>query len=190
MSPQHVDQALAELLAAIEEAKLAHALMGGYAVVTWGVPRATYDVDVLVESSAERLARCFAACERRGFEVDEIYKKGWRDHVRDMPLVKVRLYRDGRSVTSDLFVVTTPLQDASFARRCEVRVPSLGKSVPVVSPADLILFKLLAGRPKDRIDVQNVLTVQGVPDPEYLRAWAQRLGVEQQLDEAIAEARG
>ena len=190
MSPRHTDDALTVLLAAIDEVRLEHALMGGYAVVTWGVPRATYDVDVLVESSPERLDRCFDACAQRGFEVDEIYRKGWRDRVRDMPLVKVRLFRDGRAVTSDLFLVTTPFQEAAFARRRDVQVPSLGRHVPVVSPADLVLFKLLAARPKDRADVQNVLTVQGVPDPDYLRTWARRLGVEEALDRAIVEAQG
>ncbi|MEO6597441.1 MAG: hypothetical protein ABIP94_22080 [Planctomycetota bacterium] len=57
-----------------------------------------------------------------------------------------------------------------------------------MAEADLILFKLMADRPKDRVDVQNVLTVQGIPEPEYLRDWAARLGVADRLERALAEA--
>lgn len=188
MSPQSVDAALAQLVAALDEAGLRFALMGGYAVVTWGVPRATYDVDVLVEPAEGRMPALFRACEARGFAVDDAYKSGWRDHVRDMLLAKVQLFRSGRSVTCDVFPVATPFQESAFARREEVSIPSLGHTISVISAADLILFKLLADRPKDRLDVQNVLVVQGVPDERYLRDWATRLGVQDRLSQALADA--
>ena len=57
-----------------------------------------------------------------------------------------------------------------------------------MSPADLLLFKLLADRRKDRLDVQNILTVQGTPDPSYLREWATKLGLSAKLHAALAEA--
>jgi hypothetical protein len=38
------------------------------------------------------------------------------------------------------------------------------------------------------LDVQNVLTVQGIPEPEQLRAWAARLGLQQKLEQAIQDA--
>ena len=188
MNAQRPDEVLKELLRTLEEAGLQHALMGGYAVVSWGVPRATYDVDILVESASERLQRCFEIAERRGFQIDDSYKTGWRDRLCDMQLVKLRMSRAGRPVTSDLFLVATPFQHSAFARRRIVLVPGLGRGVPVITAADLILFKLLANRPKDRVDVQNVLTVQGVPDADYLRSWAQKLNVTKELEQALAEA--
>jgi hypothetical protein len=179
---------LSELLAALDEARLDVALLGGYAVVTWGIPRATFDVDLLVEADEERLSQGFAALERRGFGVEDTYKKGWRDQVRDMPLVRVQMFRDGRAVSGDLFLVTTPLQRSAFGRCRTVQLPGVANAVRVVSPADLILFKLLADRPKDRLDVQNVLTVQGVPDAPYLHEWAKRLGVADRLVLALGAA--
>lgn len=183
--PDHV---LSELLAAMADARLEVALIGGYAVVTWGVPRATFDVDLLVDADDERLRQGFVALERRGFGVDAVYKTGWRDRVRDMPLVKVQMFRGGRAVSGDLFLVSTPLQRSAFARCRTVELPGTATPIRVVSPADLILFKLLADRPKDRVDIQNVLIVQGVPDPDYLRAFAKQLGVAEKLDRAIADA--
>jgi hypothetical protein len=69
-----------------------------------------------------------------------------------------------------------------------VQLPEVDRSVRVVSPADLILFKLLADRPKDRLDVRNVLTVQGIPEADYLANWAAQLHVADRLQRAIDEA--
>ena len=57
--------------------------------------------------------------------------------------------------------------------------------VYVVSAADLVLFKLVAGRRKDWVDIENVIAVQGVPERDYLRTWAKRLGIEDRLAKVI-----
>ena len=41
---------------------------------------------------------------------------------------------------------------------------------------------------KDFADVQNILSVQGLVEEEYIRSWAERLGLERTLDRAIEEA--
>jgi hypothetical protein len=56
----------------------------------------------------------------------------------------------------------------------------------LVSAEDLILFKLVAARPRDLLDVQDVLFTQGELDEPYLRRWAGPLGVEAKLDEVLA----
>ena len=53
--------------------------------------------------------------------------------------------------------------------------------VYVVSAADLVLFKLIAGRRKDWVDIDNIVAVEGVPEPGYLETWARLLGVEDGL---------
>ena len=59
-------------------------------------------------------------------------------------------------------------------------------AVPVCTAADLFLFKLLAWRKKDQVDVENLLWMQGVPDRSYVEDWARRLGLEDRLREAIS----
>ena len=91
-------------------------------------------------------------------------------------------------MSGDFFLVTTPLQRSAFARARTVELHELARHVRVVSPADLVRFELLADRPKDRLDISNVFTVQGVPDREYVTEWATRLGVAARLARAIDEA--
>lgn len=60
-----------------------------------------------------------------------------------------------------------------------------GRKAWVVSPEDLILLKLIASRPRDIADVFDVLLAQGQLDEEYLRNWANQLGVTSRLDDVL-----
>ena len=56
----------------------------------------------------------------------------------------------------------------------------------LVTAEDLILFKLVASRPRDLLDIQDILFTQGQLDETYLRRWAGPLGVEAKLDDVLA----
>jgi hypothetical protein len=57
----------------------------------------------------------------------------------------------------------------------------------VVSAEDLVLLKLLAGRPRDLADVGDVMFTQGDLDRDYLHRWAGELGVLPELERALAQ---
>jgi hypothetical protein len=44
---------------------------------------------------------------------------------------------------------------------------------------------LLANRPKDRVDVSDILFVQATLDEAYLRRWAATLGIAVELEDAL-----
>lgn len=58
-------QALTEIVRRLDEARINHlldqyALIGGFAVAAWGVPRATHDLGLLLLSALPTLRRCLA----------------------------------------------------------------------------------------------------------------------------------
>jgi hypothetical protein len=61
-----------------------------------------------------------------------------------------------------------------------------GQQVSLVTAEDLILFKLIASRPRDLIDVQDIFFTQGDLDEAYMRRWAKELGVAEKLEEVLA----
>lgn len=126
----------------------------------------------------------FAAITDRVYSVPEPHTGGWVGSVGGMPLVKVRLFLDGRAVDADIFIAETEFQCEVIARRVATDVE--GRPVKLVSAEDLILFKLVAARPRDLADIQDVLFTQGALDEAYLRRWARPLGVEAKLDAALA----
>ncbi len=62
-----------------------------------------------------------------------------------------------------------------------------GQPVSLVTAEDLILFKLIASRPRDLIEVQDVLFTQGDLDEAYMLRWAQELGVAEKLEEVLSQ---
>ncbi len=67
-------------------------------------------------------------------------------------------------------------QEEAFHRRRSLVVA--GRSVWFVSPEDLIVMKLKAGRPHDFEDAVSVLSAQkGKLDEKYMADWAWRMGV-------------
>jgi hypothetical protein len=171
----------------LERERLPYAFMGGIVVPIWGIPRATYDVDVTLSVDSEGLARFLRAAKASGYEVDPPFEAGLRDRVSGMEKLRIDWWtKDSRRVEVDVFLVSTAYQQAAFARRVRVKIDGL--EAWVLGPADLILHKLVAARPKDIADIQNILSVQGLPDPSYLRTWSERLGVRSALDEALQRA--
>ena len=173
-----------DLVRIFDRLGMPYAIMGGIAVRAHGIPRPTYDVDFTLAVPRDRLGELFKAIADRGYTVPEQYSRGWVDTVGGMPLVKVRLFLEGRSVDADMFIAETPFQSEVLSRRITADVDGL--SVKLVSAEDLILFKLVAARPRDLLDIQDVLFTQGELDEPYLRRWAGPLGVEAKLDEVLA----
>ena len=83
-----------------------------------------------------------------------------------------------------MFLAETAFQQEVIARRVTCAVE--GQQVSLVTAEDLILFKLIASRPRDLIDVQDIFFTQGDLDEAYMRRWAKELGVAEKLEEVLA----
>jgi hypothetical protein len=182
-----LSEALAGAVAVLEGMGIPYAVMGGIAVRAHGLPRATYDVDIIAAIPRDRLPEFFAALTDRDYTIPEPYQRGWVDEVAGMPLVKGRVYLQDRGVDIDLFLAETDFQKRVLERR-QKAVTSEG-AVWIVSVEDVLLLKLLANRLRDRADVLDVLLAQGQLDEGYLQEWAAKLGVQDRLAEALAEHR-
>lgn len=182
-----VDEAAREFVSLFERLGIRYAVMGGLAVRAHAIPRPTYDVDFTIELPREKLPALYRAAEQLGYAVPEHQATGWIDEVQGLPVVKVQWHSGPRSVDIDIFLAESPFQVQLLDRS---RRDAEDLAAVVVSPEDLILLKLIAGRPKDRLDVADVLFIQGRLDEDYMRLWADRLGVAAELEAALAEAGG
>jgi hypothetical protein len=178
-----VDQALRDFVAIFKQLKLPYAVMGGIAVRAHSIPRVTWDVDALVGIDRLDLAQFFDAVEQQGYTVSETYRRGWVDQVAGMPLIKFRIYYEGGGTDVDVFLAENDFQREILARSREEQT-EIG-TLMLVTPEDLILLKLMAARPRDLIDVADILFTQGRLDEDYMRRWADRLGIAQNLEDAL-----
>jgi hypothetical protein len=154
-------QALSEIVRRLDDAKARrlldqYALIGGFAVSAWGVPRATHDVDfalALGTADAAPLARHLHA-EFHAGEADDPLRGVFRTDVTvDQASVPVQL------------VLLPPAWNAIIFDRVEW-LSLLGSTVPVVSWQALILLKLYAAGPQDLLEAQQILAVRQPSEDE------------------------
>jgi len=179
-------RAMADLMALFDRMQIRHAVMGGIAVRAYGIPRPTFDVDFTIAIERSKLAELYEAVCALGYTVPEAYTKGRVDQVAGMPLVRFRLYLEGRGVDVDVFLAESAFQEELLSRRRHAAVDD--RPVWLVSPEDLVLLKLIAARPRDILDVADVLFTQGQLDTAYMRNWATKLGVLDRLEKALSDA--
>lgn len=177
-------QAVRDFVRLFESNQIPYALLGGLAARAHGIPRPTWDVDFTVAVNRSRLARLFEEAEQLGYTVPAAYRAGWVDQVGGIPFIKFGVAIDDRSVDIDVFLAESSYLETVIQRRIHAALDDL-ITVSVVTPEDLIVLKCLSNRPRDLIDIQDVLFMQGELDREYMRHWAERLGASQTLEESL-----
>src|SRR5262245_14414633 len=76
------------------------------------------------------------------------------------------LFSDSTGGRIDLLLAHTAFERRAIAEATPVPFPSAGLTLRVVRVEDLIIYKVLAGRPRDLLDVEDVVRFQaaaGVP---------------------------
>ncbi len=122
-----------------------YVVIGGIAAVIYGVPRATFDLDILIEASPENARRLLDALEDAGMgtatltTADEILSN-------EITIFKDRVRIDTQTTTPGL------LFEEAWARKQTMRYQ--GQQFFVVSLEDLISSKRAAGREVDLEDVR------------------------------------
>lgn len=135
------------LLRTLEDAGASYALCGALAVAVHGAPRYTADIDLLVEATS--LDAIIELAKQRGF-VFGAAPMAFSDGVEVHRWSKIV---EGEVLNLDLMVVSPGYQSVWKTRE---RVPLRDLTVTVLSREGLIQMKLVAGRPKDLMDVENL----------------------------------
>jgi len=159
----------------LDKASIPSVVIGGLAVGAWGEPRVTRDADLKVllgREDAERLLHVLAP-----------------DYVSLLPDPRQALRRqamlfvqDATGARLDLLLADTPYDVLAIQRGREVEVQP-GLFVRLCSPEDLIIYKLISTRLRDREDAASVIRRQGDKlDDGYVLDWLRQF--EQALDDS------
>ena len=141
-------------------AKVPHAYGGALALAYYAEPRTTVDIDVNVFVTTDLASRVSKALDRLGVDVT--------------PLAEPRAERDGQvrcrwgRTPIDVFFSYDVMHDAM--RHAARRVPFGPDRIPILAPEHLVVCKAVFDRPKDWLDIQQVLvTVDGFDRDEASR---------------------
>jgi hypothetical protein len=159
---------LPEKIVALHErlagAAIAHAFGGALALAYYAEPRATDDVDVNLFVAPSAFPEVHEALAPLGV-----------DHELDLALLE----RDGQCrlwwgrTPLDLFFAYDEIHEAM---RREARMVPFGDTrLPILAPEHLLVCKAVFDRPKDWLDIEQVLVCVEDLDIAAIRAWLERL---------------
>jgi hypothetical protein len=162
---------------ALRGAKIPHAIGGALALAYYAEPRATIDVDINVFVATERWPQICQALAPLGIdveiEVDNLNRDG-----------QVRLWWGRNPV--DLFFSYDPFHDAM--RRDARKVPFNDETIPILSPEHLAICKAMFDRPKDWLDIEQILVATDPLDLGEIEDWLKKMvGSDNPRMEKLAE---
>jgi hypothetical protein len=146
------------------ELGIAHAFGGALALASYAVPRATIDIDVNVFLEASRHEEVFAALRKLGV-------------TGDVPIEQVE--RDGQCRLDwgpnpvDLFYAYHELHKAM--QRAARRAEFAGDPVLVLAPEHLLTCKVIFNRPKDWLDIEQMLVGTLDMDRNEVAEWLDQI---------------
>ena len=177
---------LTRIVEALDGAGIPYMLTGSLVSSLQGEPRATHDIDLVIDITAGDVAHVI-----RALSVPEVYldEHAVGDATRRRTMFN--LIDSSSGDKADFWLLTDdPFDRERFARRS--RVEALGLELSVSAPEDTILMKLrwsaqAGGSEKQLGDALRVYELQaGSLDEGYLDEWAARLD----LTAALAAIRG
>jgi hypothetical protein len=180
--PLDITEFLKLILESLEVAGVEYLIGGAIAEWAWGEPRATQDLDIVINLPIKAVGRFSKELEKRNMLVPvDIILDAMMEDRADIPLNAIHMYS---GLKADLYLMREGdmLRQSAFQRRVLVDYgPPIGK-VYVHSPEDLILYKLmylgLSGQPKHARDIAAILRAKkNQLDFGYIEEWVTRLGL-------------
>jgi hypothetical protein len=133
------------VFSSFQKHEVRYLVIGGIAAVLYGVPRATFDLDILIEATPENVKKLLEAL------IDARLGTAALTTPEDILAHDISIFRD--RVRIDVQTITPGIAFApAWKRRQEMNYH--GQSFYVVSREDLIASKLAAGRSVDLEDVR------------------------------------
>ncbi|HUF12142.1 MAG TPA: hypothetical protein VMN78_03505 [Longimicrobiales bacterium] len=168
---------LAAVARALRGADIPFMLTGSLAAAYYGTPRATQDIDLVVETSGERLDRLVDALSDAGFYVSRDAAQGALAGGGQFNAIDPS---NGWKVD---FMIrrSRPFSETEFGRRR--RTELFGVEVALATVEDLIISKLewseLGDSELQRRDVAELVAAMGdALDVDYMEKWIHDLGLE------------
>jgi hypothetical protein len=144
-------------------------VIGGQAVQLYGEPRMTRDIDVTLGLDSEGLDRVVEVCSRCGLKP---IPSAPAEFVRETMVLPALDERTGIRVD---FVFSVTDYERQAIGRCR-SVELGGVEVHFAAIEDVVIHKLVAGRPRDIEDVRGILIKNSGLDREYVERWLRAFG--------------
>ena len=150
--------------------KIPYVIIGGQAVLLYGIPRLTKDIDITLGVDTDNIPLVKKLCGELGLK---ILPKNADEFAAKTMVLPAEDTRTGIRV--DFIFSFSDYEKEAIRRAVKVKIE--GYAVCFASAEDLIIHKIFAGRAVDLEDVKNVVVRRGLKkiNVGYIQKWLKKL---------------
>ncbi|MBI2996060.1 MAG: nucleotidyltransferase [Candidatus Melainabacteria bacterium] len=169
---------LKKLATEFEKSNIPYMVIGGQAVLLYGEPRFTKDIDITLGVSVEKLDSIIKIASSLELKILPDNPRKFVEELMVLPVI------DGTSgIRIDLIFSFSPYEQEAIKRANKINIS--GTSVNFASIEDLIIHKVIAGRERDIEDISNIILKNSNFDKNYISRWLREFDLS--LNESFTE---
>ncbi|MGD2150211.1 MAG: nucleotidyl transferase AbiEii/AbiGii toxin family protein [Desulfobacterales bacterium] len=158
------EKLLSKIGLCLDKYNLPYMIIGGQAVLLYGEPRLTRDIDITLGVNIDYLDRLLSAVRELSLKPLPQDIESFVGETMVLPTLD-----EHTGIRVDFIFSYTPFETNAIKRSKTVMI--LGQNVAFAAPEDLIIHKIFAGRPRDFEDVRVILIKNPDLDISYIRKW-------------------
>ena len=158
------EEILVRTAKALDEGNIPYMIIGGQAVLLYGEPRLTRDIDITLGIDTSRFTEIQKIAQKANLKV---LPENAEEFVKETMVLPTQEENSGIRV--DFIFSFSPYEREAFQKIKKVAIENY--PVKFASPEDVIIHKLFAGRPRDLEDVKTILLKNSSLDVPYIQRW-------------------
>jgi len=142
--------------------KIKYIVVGGLAVNFYGIPRMTYDIDLILSLEDKNLKEFLSLMKKWGFRpkvpvniMDFADKNKREDWIRNKNMKAFNLVNPKWAISEIDIIINTPVDYKKAVKNLQ-QINLRGISISTISINDLILMKSKSGRVQDKDDIKSL----------------------------------
>lgn len=148
----------------LDKHSIPYMIIGGQAVLLYGEPRLTRDIDVTLGVNIDHINELLAITSELSLkpipkDIESFVKK-----TMVLPALE-----EATGIRVDFIFSFTPYETGAIKRAKKITI--MNNIVNFASPEDVIIHKIFAGRPRDLEDIRIILIKNPEIDIQYIKYW-------------------
>lgn len=166
-----LEKEMAALARFFKAAKIKYAVLGGIAVLLYGEPRLTMDIDVNISIDKSKIDEFLKIGRKYGFYP---IPKNIGSFVKKTGVIPMKFRKGKITGKCDVIIAENPIEFSALERAVTKKIGSV--KIKVITPEDLIIHKITSSRPRDIEDLEGVIARQkGELDIKYIKLWLKKI---------------
>jgi hypothetical protein len=161
------EKILSKIGTTLPKHNLPYMIIGGQAVLIYGEPRITRDIDITLGVNIDQLKKLLVAVKDLALKPIPQDVDSFVTQTMVLPTID-----ESTGIRVDFIFSCTPYENQAIKRSRKILLRN--REVNFASPEDVIIHKIFAGRPRDLEDVRSIVLKNQDIDIRYISSWLKK----------------